>query len=253
MSDLHGKTAIVTGASRGIGAAIALELAQRGANVGLAVRRESTAREISDRITSSGGTCQAFECDVSSDQSVEALVENVTSRYGGLDILVNNAGTIQPIGPIVSVDPVAWRASIDVNLTGSFNCIRYSLPAMIERGAGVVINLLSGAARTPFEGWSSYCAAKSGLAMLTRIVHKECGIQGVRAVGFLPGVVDTDMQAQIRASGINPVSQLPRERLISVDEPARAIAWLCSSAADDWAGLEVDIRDEKFRIAAGLQ
>jgi NAD(P)-dependent dehydrogenase (short-subunit alcohol dehydrogenase family) len=115
------------------------------------------------------------------------------------------------------------------------------------------VNLSSGAARGPMEGWSAYCAGKAGLAMITRAVHKEFGAQGIRIFGFAPGVVDTDMQAVIRASGINPVSKIPRENLAAPDDAAHGIAWLCTPAADALAGEEVDVRHEDFRRAAGLK
>jgi NAD(P)-dependent dehydrogenase (short-subunit alcohol dehydrogenase family) len=103
------------------------------------------------------------------------------------------------------------------------------------------------------EGWSAYCAGKAGLAMLTQCIAKEYGPRGIRAFGFAPGVVDTDMQGAIRASGINPVSQLPRASLAPPDQPGWAIAWLCTPEAAAMAGQEVDIRHDTFRRAAGLE
>ena len=114
------------------------------------------------------------------------------------------------------------------------------------------MNVSSGAASRPLEGWSAYCAGKAGLAMLTRSLHLELGERGVRAYGLRPGVVDTDMQGVIRASGVNEVSRLRREELASVEGPARAIAYLCEPAAADLAGAEVDIRDGTFRGRAGV-
>ena len=114
------------------------------------------------------------------------------------------------------------------------------------------VNVSSGAASRPLEGWSAYCAGKAGLAMLTRSLHLELGERGVRAYGLRPGVVDTDMQGVIRASGVNEVSRLRREELASVEGPARAIAYLCEPAAADLAGAEVDIRDGTFRGRAGV-
>src|SRR5690606_15700892 len=117
---------------------------------------------------------------------------------------------------------------------------------------GTIVNLSSGAAHRPMEGWSAYCAGKAGLAMVTQSLALEYGARGIRAFGFAPGVVDTDMQGEIRASGINPVSKLPRENLARGDDPARAIAYLCSAAAADLAGGELDMRDASCRARAGL-
>jgi NAD(P)-dependent dehydrogenase (short-subunit alcohol dehydrogenase family) len=129
---------------------------------------------------------------------------------------------------------------------------RAVLPDMLAARRGRIINLSSGAALRPLEGWSAYCAAKAGLAMLTRSLALEYGEAGIRAFGFAPGVVDTDMQAEIRASGINPVSRLPRESLADPSLPARAITFLCTPDADAFSGGEVDIRDPAFRAAMGL-
>jgi NAD(P)-dependent dehydrogenase (short-subunit alcohol dehydrogenase family) len=123
---------------------------------------------------------------------------------------------------------------------------------MVAQGGGTIVNISSGAAHRPQEGWSAYCAGKAGLAMLTRSIHLEYGTQGIRIFGFAPGVVDTDMQVAIRASGINPVSKLPRESLAPASEPARAIAWLCTPAADALAGQELDVRNPDLRAAVGL-
>jgi NAD(P)-dependent dehydrogenase (short-subunit alcohol dehydrogenase family) len=103
------------------------------------------------------------------------------------------------------------------------------------------------------EGWSAYCSSKAGVAMLTRCVDKEYGEQGVRIFGFAPGVVDTGMQGSIRESGINPVSDLKRSDLAPAWEPAHGIAWLCTSAADELVGSEIDVRHEDFRRRAGLE
>ena len=117
----------------------------------------------------------------------------------------------------------------------------------------MIVNVSSGAAHRPQEGWAAYCAGKAGLAMLTKCTHLEYGAQGVRVYGFAPGVVDTAMQGAIRASGINPVSTLRREDLAPTDQPAKAIAWLCTQAAAGLAGQELDIRDPRpAQLCRGL-
>jgi NAD(P)-dependent dehydrogenase (short-subunit alcohol dehydrogenase family) len=165
------------------------------------------------------------------------------------DIVVNNAGIITPIGRMEDVDVADWAQNISVNLVAAFHVTQAAIKA---KPAGLtVVNLSSGAARAPMEGWSAYCAGKAGLAMLTRSVHLEYG-PGVRVFGFAPGVVDTDMQVAIRASGINPVSKIPRENLAGVEGPAHGVAWLCTPAADIYLGQEVDVRNADFRAASGL-
>jgi NAD(P)-dependent dehydrogenase (short-subunit alcohol dehydrogenase family) len=170
----------------------------------------------------------------------------------GFDILVNNAAVIAPIGRILDVSTEDWATNIDINLASVFHAIQLALRQMVAKGGGTIVNISSGAAHRPQEGWSAYCAGKAGLAMLTRSVHLEYGAQGIRIFGFAPGVVDTDMQGAIRASGINPVSKIPRGDLAPAHEPARAIAWLCTPAADALAGQDLDVRNPELRAMAGL-
>ncbi|PHQ68533.1 MAG: short-chain dehydrogenase, partial [Sneathiella sp.] len=173
-------------------------------------------------------------------------------HYGHLDGLINNAGIVDPIGRITDTAPEDWMRNITVNLAGVYHGIRAVLPHFEKQNSGVIVNISSGAAHSPMEGWSAYCSGKAAVHMMTRATALEYGDLGVRIYGFAPGVVDTEMQSSIRASGINAVSQIPRENLASVDAPATAIAWLCSDAAIDLAGQELDIRDEGLRARIGL-
>lgn len=239
MGDLAGKRALVTGGNRGIGLAVVQELAARGAAVTFTCRRaEDTA--------AAAPAARGVVCDATDTAGIEALVSE------GFDIVVNNAGVIGPIGRIAEVAAEDWAGNIAVNLVGAYAVVRAAVRMMEPRGGGVIVNLSSGAARRPLEGWSAYCAGKAGLAMLTRSVHLEYGAAGIRVYGFAPGVVDTGMQGEIRASGINEVSQIPRAALAPADQPARAIAWLCGPEAERLAGQELDVRDPGLRAAAGL-
>ena len=166
--------------------------------------------------------------------------------------MINNAAVIGPIGRILDISAEDWAQSIDINLTAAFHATQCALGHMVAQGGGTIVNISSGAAHRPQEGWSAYCAGKAGLAMLTRSVHMEYADHGIRIFGFAPGVVDTDMQVAIRASGINPVSKLSRASLAPASEPAQAIAWLCTPAADALAGQELDVRAPDLRSAAGL-
>ncbi|MEX2630860.1 MAG: SDR family oxidoreductase [Tistlia sp.] len=252
MGELNGKVAVVTGGGRGIGAAIAEALAAAGAAVVVTARGLSACEVVAARIREAGGTAQAVACDVSLPAEVESLVAAAREAYGPVDILVNNAGVIQPIGPLADCDAEDWLDNLRINLGGPFLMARAVLPSMVERGAGVLVNISSGAAHRPLEGWSAYCAGKAGLAMLTGSLHLEYGAKGVRVFGFGPGTVDTEMQVQIRASGINPVSRIPRAELAKVERPAAVVAWLCGEAAADLAGQELSIRDEELLKRAGL-
>jgi 3-oxoacyl-[acyl-carrier protein] reductase len=252
MPALSGKVAIVTGASRGIGAAAALALGAAGASVVLAARNAAQAETNAQQINAVGGKAFAFECDVSDYAACQLLVHETASRLGPPEILVNNAGVIEPIAMVAASDPAEWARSIQINLIGAYYAIRAVLPGMLERGHGDIINVSSGAAMRPLEGWGAYCTGKAGLAMLTRSIDLEHRSAGIRVFGFQPGTTDTDMQVTIRASGVNMISRIPREQLTPVAHPARGIVYLCTKEADDLAGKEFSLRDDDFRRRIGL-
>jgi NAD(P)-dependent dehydrogenase (short-subunit alcohol dehydrogenase family) len=246
---LQGKIALVTGASRGLGEGIARALARDGAAVMLLARDGDLARKVAGEIVDAGGTAEALACDVSDYPSVERAVADTRQRLGGLDILVNNAGVIEPIAEVAASDPAVWARNIQINLIGAYYVVHAVLDAMLQ-GGGTIINISSGAAYRPLEGWSSYCAGKAGLAMLTRSLVLETS--GVRIFGFSPGTIDTDMQVKIRASGLNQVSQIPRANLSPVEHAVRGLLYLCDEASDDLIGQDVSMRDEAFRGRIGL-
>jgi NAD(P)-dependent dehydrogenase (short-subunit alcohol dehydrogenase family) len=252
MENLAGLVAIVTGASRGIGAAAALAMGEAGASVMLAARDAAQIEANAQRIAAAGGKAAATACDVADFAACQRLVQATAQHFGPPDVLVNNAGVIEPIGMVGAADPALWARSIEINLVGAYYAIRAVLPGMLERGRGRIINVSSGAALRPQEGWSGYCAGKAGVAMLTRSIDLEHRGGGIRVFGFQPGTTDTDMQVLIRASGVNPISRIPREQLTPVAHPARAIAYLCTAAADDLAGQEFSLRDDDFRRRIGL-
>ena len=236
MSELRGKAAIVTGASRGIGAAAARELAAAGVKVVLAARSAAQLEDVVAEIEAAGGEATAVACDVSRYPDVEGAVQTCLERYGKLDILVNNAGVVDPVARLADSDPESWGKAIDINVKGVYHGLRAAIPVMEKAGAGVIVNISSGAANNPLEGWSHYCASKAAALMLTRNSHKEVGERGVRVVGLSPGTVATDMQRVIKASGVNPVSKLDWSEHIPPDWVGKAIVWLCTEAfAVDWS------------------
>ncbi len=253
MPSLQGQVVLVTGASRGIGEAAAAALAKAGAHVMLTARDAARTEAVAGRIAAAGGTAASAICDVADYASVTRLVEATIARFGRLDALVNNAGVIEPIDTVATADPAAWARSIQINLVGAFHCIRACLGPMRAAGSGTIVNVSSGAAHRPLEGWSAYCSGKAGLAMLTRSVALEHGAEGIRVFGFAPGTIDTDMQVTIRASGVNQISKIPRHDLAPVSHPARAIVYLCGTEADDLAGQELALRDEDLRRRVGLE
>lgn len=246
---MQGKVVAITGASRGIGAAAARVFAGAGARVALLAR---SGDEIAQLAADIGPAALSLPCDVADAAAVSAALTKVARWGGSLDVLINNAGVIEPIARLAEVDPAAFGRSVDINLMGVLHGMQAAIPMMRVQGGGTIINLSSGAAHNPVEGWAAYCAAKAGAAMLTRMGHLEEGPQGLRILGLSPGTVATEMQVKIRASGINPVSQLDPSVHIPADWPARALLWMCTPAADPWLGQDISLRDEGVRRAAGL-
>lgn len=252
MKELQGKTVLITGASRGIGAAAARHMADLGMNVVLAARTLKDCEAIAAQIRQTGAQALAVECDVASYASVESAVVSAVETFGAIDVLVNNAGIIDPIARLTDSDPDGWDLAVDINLKGVYHGLRAVLPGMEKRGSGIIINTSSGAASRAVEGWSHYCATKAGVLALTRCVHEEYAEHGIRCIGLSPGTVATDMQRAIKASGINPVSQMDFSDHIPPEWPARAIAWLCTEAAAEWSGSDFSIKTEEGRKLVGL-
>ncbi len=247
--DLTGKAVMITGASRGIGAAAARAFAAEGANVVLLARGREAIADLAGEI---GNAALAIPCDVIRFWEMQAAVDACIEAFGSLDVLIGNAGVIEPIAHLAMSDPDGWGQAVDVNLKGVYHGMRAALPAMLEQGGGTILTVSSGAAHGPVEAWSHYCASKAGAAMLTRCVDLENRNDGVRAIGLSPGTVATQMQREIKASGVNPVSRLDWDDHIPPDWPARALVWMCSSDADEFLGGEISLRDEDIRRRIGL-
>ena len=247
--DLSGKTALITGASRGIGAAGARAFAAAGADVVLAARSSGEIEALAGEI---GERARAVTCDVAEYASVERAVGVAVEAFGGLDILINNAGTIDPISRLELSDPEGWGTAIDVNLKGVYHGMRAAYAPMQARGGGVIVNISSGAATGVLEGWLHYCASKAGVLSLTKGAHLEWAERGIRVVGLSPGTVATDMQVAIRASGINRVSEMDWDAHIPPEWVAKAMVWLCTDAARHHDGGDFSLKTDEGRAEAGL-
>lgn len=246
---MQGKTVLITGASRGIGAEAGRVFAAAGANVALVARSRAQIDALAAEL---GAQAMAIACDVSDYSQVEQAVAACVDRFGRVDVLIGNAGVIDPISHLAKADPAEWGRAIDINLKGVFHGMRAVLPVMRAAGGGTVLTVSSGAASNPVEAWSHYCASKAGAKMLTECLHLEESHHGIRAMGLSPGTVATDMQRTIKASGINPVSQLEWEDHIPADWPARALLWMCSADADEFLGTEISLRRDDIRKRVGL-
>ena len=247
--DMTGKTAMITGASRGIGAETARVFANAGANVVLLARSQDDIAALAGEI---GERAIAIPCNVARYGEMSSAVATTLQAFGSVDVLVNNAGVVDPIGHLGSTDPDDWGHLIDINVKGVFNGIHAALPALKANGGGSVLTISSGAAHNAIEGWSAYCASKAAVNMMNRSLHLEEAANGIRAIGLSPGTVATQMQRVIKASGINPVSQLDWEVHVPADWPAKCLLWMCSAEADGYCGEEISLRDDTIRRAVGL-
>jgi NAD(P)-dependent dehydrogenase (short-subunit alcohol dehydrogenase family) len=254
---LTGRTALVTGAGRGIGRAAALVLAERGARVIATARTREEIEAVADEIGRSGGEARAIPADIGDSAAVEALL----AAAGPVDILVNNAGIIGPIVPLARSDPAAWLQNIRINLDAVYLATRLALPGMIERGWGRVVNVSSGAARGSTPSWSAYSSAKAAVETMTRVLALELAGTGVTANAVRPGVVDTEMQVEIRgtseaAFGADNLARFRgyKERgvLRPPQEPAALILWLVSPAAEEVNGEVLSIDDPETSALIGL-
>ncbi len=190
ITKLDGKVAVVTGASKGIGKAIASAFAAAGAKVVLAARTRETLEQVAAELTESGAEAVAVPTDVTDVAAVQRLIEQTLDTYQRVDILVNNAG-IGYFGPVVDFAPDDWDAVLDSNLKAVYLCAKYMLPSMLAQGSGQIINVLSIAAKVPFEASAAYCAAKAGALALTKVLAAEVRQQNIRVTAVLPGSVHT--------------------------------------------------------------
>lgn len=240
-----GRVVLITGANRGIGHATGRRFHDSGAKVVLLNRSASVPAMVLD------GAVELI-CDVADWVAVDRAMTQVAEQFGRLDVVVNNAGTIEPIARIEQSDPALWARVIATNLVGAYNVARAAIPIMLDGGGGTIVNISSGAATSPLEGWSHYCASKAGLRALTACLDLELRGKGIRALGLSPGTVATDMQVTIRQSGINPVSRLAPDSHIPPEWVAQSIAWLTTSAADPFLGTDFSLKTAEGRATVGL-
>ena len=193
MGELDGQVALVTGGGRGIGRAIAEALAAAGEVVVVTARSSDQLAETVRSVEQAGGHAFAVTADVTDRRAVERLRAETEQRVGPIDILVNNAGQVQPVGPLWTLAPDAWRQCLDINLHGTFLCSWATLPGMVERRKGCIINLISGASLAAIPYGAAYVVAKTAVLRLTECIAAEAEEHGVRVFAVNPGVVRTAM------------------------------------------------------------
>ena len=235
---------VITGASRGIGLETAKAFVAAGAKVTLGARSFTALKKEADTL---GELAHAVELDSASQNSVSNFIDAALSHAGKIDVLINNAGVIAPISNIETADIDEWSHLIDINLKGVFYAVKAVLPSMKAQGGGTIISIGSGAALHPLEGWSAYCASKAALHHFHRVLHLEEGQNGIRSLINSPGTVATQMQIDIKNSGINPVSALEWEAHVPPEWVAKTLLWMASPRADAHLGNIVAFRGEALK------
>jgi 3-oxoacyl-[acyl-carrier protein] reductase len=232
MIDLAGKVAIVTGSSRGIGRAVALELAQRGARLIINGRTESpAATAVRDAIVAAGSAARLVTGDVAQPHVAEALVEAALAEFGRLDILVNNAG-IHRDNLVLRLSEDDWNAVLDTDLKGAFYCIKAALRPMIRQRAGRIINISSVVGLAGNAGQANYAAAKAGLIGLSRSVAKEVASRAITVNVVAPGFIRSDMTATLKENQQQAaLALIPLGRFGEPEEVAKLVAFLASDDA----------------------
>lgn len=233
--DLKGQRALVTGASGGLGQAIAEALASAGAQVAVHFRKgQDAADAVVAAIRQAGGSAQAFQADISEPQAVESLFAEVERTFGGIDVLVNNAGVDGARALVGDDDPLLWQKVLAVDLMGPYYCARAAIPRMEKTGRGVIINITSVHEFIPWEGYSAYTSAKAGLSMFTKTLAQETADKGIRVVAIAPGAIQTPINKAVWGDA-RSLQDLDRKismgRLGRPEEIGAVVAFLASNLA----------------------
>jgi 2-hydroxycyclohexanecarboxyl-CoA dehydrogenase len=254
---LRDKIAIITGAGRGLGRAVALAFGREGARVVLAGRTRGQVEHVAEELRSLKREALAIPTDVSEEGQVNELVKKTLETCGTIDILVNNAGARGPIGPVHQIPLDEWEKTLRINLTSAFLCSRAVIPVMMAKKAGKIINVTT--TLTPRPNLTPYMVAKAALTHFSKQLSRELKDFNIQVNAIHPGVMDTEMQAEIRKAGSKAVGtdmfeRLKEERMLHPpEEPAKLVLFLASAAADAITGefLSFDDREVKFLISHG--
>ena len=244
---LKGRTALVTGASRGIGRAIALSLAQEGADVAVNyVSSEGQAKQVVELINKMGRKAMLAQADVADFPDTFRMAQDVLREFGHLDILINNAG-INSDKTFVKMDHASWRKVLAINLDGVFNSTKVFIDQMIKQGWGRVVNITSVIGQIGNFGQANYAASKAGVAALTKSLAKELAAKGITINAVAPGFIETEMISSIPEKVQQKLlAQIPMGRFGKADEVSRACVYLCSSDGDYITGAELSINGGLF-------
>jgi len=250
---LEGKVAIITGASRGIGAAAARTFAAVGATVVLAARTSSDLDDVTGQISAAGGDALAVSTDVGDGPAVERLVQRTLDTFGRLDAAFNNSGQGHLPAPLADLALADFDTVLRVNIRGIFLLMKYQIPAMLAAGGGAIVNMSSTAGLSGAPGMAAYAAAKHAILGLTETAALDYGSQGIRVNAIAPGPILTHHLAHAEDAVRARIGRnLPLHRLGQPNEVAAAAAWLCSDQASFITGATIPIDGGKLAGSAGL-
>ena len=239
---LQGRTALVTGGSRGIGRAVALALAEEGADVAVNyVSSEGAAKEVVEQIKKGGRRAMLAQADVADYPDTFRMAQEVLREFGHLDILVNNAG-INSDKTFTKMDHASWRRVLAINLDGVFNCSKVFIDQMLKRNYGRIVNMTSVIGQIGNFGQANYAASKAGVAAFSKSLAKELAGKGITVNAIAPGFIETEMVLGIPEKVRNKLlDQIPLRRFGTAEEVARAVVYLCSADGDYFTGAEFSI------------
>ncbi len=244
---LEGRTALVTGASRGIGRAIALALAEEGADVAINyVSNEAAAAAVVEEVQALGRKGMLARADVGDFPDTYAMAHSVLREFGHIDILVNNAGVTSD-KTFVNMDHSTWRKVLAINLDGVFNCTKVCIDQMVEQNYGRVVNITSVIGQIGNFGQANYAASKAGVAAMTKTLAKELASKGITVNAVAPGFIETEMVSSIPENIQDRLlSQIPLRRFGKAEEVAQMVVFLCSPEGDYVTGAELEVNGGLF-------
>ena len=249
---LDGQVAIITGAGRGIGRAIALAYAKEGARLALAARSADELEDTAREVRALGAPAYVIPTDVSDREQVDRMVAHAIDRYSTIDILVNNAGIVGPVGALQDNDPDHWLQAIQVNVIGTFLCCRAALPVMVKQDRGRIINLSGSGGMEASAHISAYCARKAAVVRLTEGLALELAQTNVRVNVMGPGGIQTRMAEEIQeasaAAGLTEVYKMSLRTGDSIDRAADLAVFLASSDSGSLSGRLVSAKDDFFNL-----